>query len=102
MNRTLAACAALLVCGGWAAASAPPARVDYTRDIKPLLRERCYACHGVLKQKAGLRLDTAALIREGGNKGPSVIPHQPGDSLLLARVSEPKESRRMPPEGPPL
>src|SRR5262245_40979715 len=102
MNRTLAACAALLVCGGWAAASAPPARANYARDIKPLLRERCYACHGVLKQKGGLRLDTAALLREGGNTGPAVVPRQAEDSLLLDRVSEPKESRRMPPEGPPL
>ena len=32
--------------------------VDYAKDIKPLLKERCYACHGALKQKAGLRLDT--------------------------------------------
>ena len=36
-------------------ASADP--VDYERDVKPLLKARCYACHGGLKQKAGLRLD---------------------------------------------
>ena len=35
--------------------------VDYVRDVKPILRERCYACHGALKQKAKLRLDTVAL-----------------------------------------
>jgi hypothetical protein len=32
--------------------------VDYLRAIKPLLRDRCYVCHGALKQKNQLRLDT--------------------------------------------
>src|SRR5262249_5888289 len=36
--------------------------VDYSRDVKPILAKRCVACHGVLKQKAGLRLDTAARV----------------------------------------
>ena len=31
---------------------------DYARDVKPLLTRRCYACHGALKSKARLRLDT--------------------------------------------
>src|SRR5213080_2881695 len=101
MKRSLAACVALLAAGPLDAA-APVVAVDYARDIKPLLRERCYACHGVLKQKGGLRLDSAALLREGGNTGPAVVPGQVDDSLLLDRVCEPKESRRMPPEGPPL
>src|SRR5215217_1746223 len=34
--------------------------VDYARTVKPLLRQRCYGCHGAVKQKAGLRLDTGA------------------------------------------
>ena len=29
--------------------------VDYVRDVKPILKERCYACHGALKQESGLR-----------------------------------------------
>jgi hypothetical protein len=44
--------------------------VDYLKQVKPLLRERCYACHGPLKQKAGLRLDTAALAIKGGGFRP--------------------------------
>ena len=31
--------------------------VDFGRDIKPFFKERCYACHGAVKQNAGLRLD---------------------------------------------
>ena len=47
--------------------------VDYIRSIKPLLRERCYTCHGALKQQSGLRLDTGAKIRQGGDNGPAVV-----------------------------
>src|SRR4051794_32406944 len=42
-----------------------PTAVDYLRDVKPLLSKHCYACHGALKQKAGLRLDTASMMRKG-------------------------------------
>ena len=41
-------------------------RVDYLTQIKPLLRERCFSCHGALKQRAGLRLDTVQLMVRGG------------------------------------
>jgi hypothetical protein len=61
--------------------------VDYLKQVKPLLRERCYACHGPLKQKAGLRLDTAALAIKGGDSGSAVKPGDAAGSLLLERVS---------------
>ena len=69
-------------------------RADYSTQIKPLLRERCYACHGALKQEADLRLDTVeamkkAAVLEAGNVD---------GSLILARVSDPNPSSRMPPE----
>jgi hypothetical protein len=73
--------------------------VDYTRDIKPILKERCYACHGALKQKAALRLDTVSAMTKGGKTGPAVTRGKPGDSLLVERVCDPDESTRMPPEG---
>lgn len=76
--------------------------VDYARDVKPILKERCYACHAVLKQQGKLRLDSVAFLRKGGKHGPAVIPGKPGDSLLLERVCDAEESTRMPPEGKPL
>lgn len=78
------------------------AEVDYQRDIKPILHERCFACHGALKQEGNLRLDTAALARQGGDSGVAIAPGQPDTSLLLARISAAEESERMPPEGQPL
>ncbi|MBL9131550.1 MAG: PSD1 domain-containing protein, partial [Verrucomicrobiaceae bacterium] len=68
------------------------AAVDYARDIKPLLQERCYACHGALKQKAGLRLDTVALLKTGGDNGDAT-------QHLLERLTTTDKSDRMPPEG---
>lgn len=81
------------------------ARVDYAAQIKPLLKERCYACHGALKQEGGLRLDTAVLIRQGGDSGSAVVVSEPPEnSLIIQRVSATDLSFRMPPEheGEPL
>ena len=76
--------------------------VDYMRRIKPVLQARCYACHGVLKQEAGLRLDTAALALKGGEAGPVIKPDDVESGSLLRRVSSSDEAERMPPEGEPL
>ena len=76
--------------------------VDYVRDIKPILRDRCYACHGALKQKGKLRLDTRSLAVTGGRSGTAIKPGDSAASLLLERVSASDESSRMPPEGKPL
>ena len=83
------------------AGRAAEGRVDYQTQIKPILRARCYACHGALKQKAGLRLDTAALAIKGGDSGAAITPGD-GESLLLTRVTAADEVERMPPEGEPL
>lgn len=71
---------------------------DYPSKVKPLLKARCYACHGSLKQEAGLRLDTAELIRLGGDSGEAISPGKATDSLLLERISTSDLSLRMPPE----
>ena len=76
--------------------------VDYGQQIKPVLRERCYACHGALKQQAKLRLDTAALAIKGGESGTAVDVANAAGSLLLTRVTSHDEAERMPPEGEPL
>ncbi|WP_395743323.1 PSD1 and planctomycete cytochrome C domain-containing protein [Prosthecobacter sp.] len=65
----------------------PLLAVDYTKDIKPLLKERCVSCHGTVKQKGDLRLDAGALI--------SKDVHQE----LLQRIAATDQDERMPPEG---
>ncbi len=73
--------------------------VNYTAQVKPLLATKCFACHGALKQEAGLRLDAAQLIRAGGDSGPVITPGNAQDSVLLHRVAAADLSERMPPEG---
>lgn len=75
---------------------------DYEQTIKPLLAQRCYACHGVLKQEANLRLDTGAAIRQGGDSGPAVVPESADASEILKRITSTELDQRMPPEGEPL
>jgi hypothetical protein len=74
----------------------------YSKEVKPVLARRCVSCHGVLKQKAGLRLDTAAAILKGGENGPAVKPKAADQSLLVERVVATDATERMPPEGEPL
>lgn len=73
---------------------------DYLRDIKPLLRAKCYACHGAIRQKGGLRLDAGQLVLKGNKNGPVVVPGKPDDSSLVAVITtHGKERPLMPPEG---
>jgi hypothetical protein len=75
---------------------------DYERDIKPILRERCYSCHGGVKQKGGLRLDAGVLIHKGGEDGPAILAGRGAESALVKRVLSHDDDERMPPEGKPL
>jgi Protein of unknown function (DUF1549)/Protein of unknown function (DUF1553)/Planctomycete cytochrome C len=79
------------------------AAIDYSREIKPVLSKHCYACHGALKQKAGLRLDTAAFIKEGGDSGSAIEPGSSAESLIVDAVTG-SDGWQMPPEneGSPL
>jgi hypothetical protein len=73
--------------------------IDYLRDIRPLLATKCGACHGALKQQAGLRLDAGELIRKGGEDGPVIVPGKADESRLMQRVTVADPAERMPPEG---
>ena len=72
---------------------------DYLREIKPLFKERCFACHGALQQKSNLRLDSAVSMRKGGDGGPAIVAGQPDQSPLIERIAATDLSVRMPPEG---
>ena len=74
----------------------------YLNQVKPLLKTKCFACHGAVKQEADLRLDTGKLIRTGGDSGPTIDPADVDQSLLLQRITATDSSERMPPEGTAL
>ncbi|WP_235963692.1 DUF1553 domain-containing protein [Tautonia rosea] len=97
-----------LLLGMLLAAVQPVVRADdaglaaYEGQIRPLLKERCYACHGALKSQAGLRLDTVAAMLDGGDSGPAIEPGDSEFSPLVERILEHDDALRMPPEGEPL
>jgi len=65
-------------------AGAADAKVEFNRDVRPILSEHCYACHGPDKnqRKAKLRLDE----RESATKNGAVVPGKPDDSELVLRI----------------
>ena len=77
-------------------------KVDFNREVRPILSENCFSCHGLDEQKSGLRLDFAPFARKGGNSGnPAVPPGNPEASELLKRVTDNGDDR-MPPKGESL
>ena len=74
-----------------------PTKVDYASQIKPILVKNCVSCHGVEKQKGGLRLDAGASIIKGGNSGPILIPGKSNESKILHAVEGKDPETRMPP-----
>ena len=77
-------------------------RVDFQREIQPLLIKHCGSCHGDSKQEGGLRLDTSSGIRKGGASGESLLSGEPESNELYRRVTSKEENFRMPKDAPPL
>ncbi len=96
------AAAALLLAPTPAGARAAQAdsHVDFNRDIRPILSENCFACHGPdkNKRKSGLRLDTKeGAYGAGKSEKIAIVPGKPDKSELMARLTSTDEEQRMPP-----
>jgi len=73
-----------------------PARVDFARDVLPILRQNCVPCHGSAQQSSGMRLDRKSVVI--GRRG--VVPGSSDNSLLFHRISGNAFGLQMPPTGP--
>src|SRR5262245_11221330 len=99
--RLVVSCCVLGLC--WAS-GAPESRADdrvlFNRDIRPILSENCYKCHGPDKnqRKAGLRFDKAegAVAKLESGRG-AIVPGKAAESELLARITSADEGLHMPP-----
>jgi mono/diheme cytochrome c family protein len=82
-------------------ASGATADISYNRDIRPILSDNCFACHGPdsASRKANLRLDSfeaATAARPDGR--PAIVPGKPGESEAILRVLTDDVDEVMPPE----
>jgi hypothetical protein len=69
----------------------------FEKKVRPLLVENCHSCHGVEKQKAGLRLDSRAAALKGSDEGPVIVPGEPEKSKIVAAIRYQGELK-MPPK----
>ncbi len=95
---SIAAAAVLLGLG----ASGPAAGPDFNQEIRPILSRNCFKCHGPDDEarKAGLRLDRReTAVRETESGSVPIVPGQPDQSELIARINANDASERMPPRS---
>ena len=103
------ACSLALVAVGFAAAPATdagakpaesPAVVDYGRQIRPILSNNCFKCHGPdeNERKGGLRLDLGeSALKPADSGSAAIVPGRPFESALVARISATAADELMPP-----
>ena len=72
------------------AAEAPAGIALFEAKIRPVLIRECYSCHsaGAKSIKGGLRLDSRAAVRAGGESGPILVPGKPEESFLYQRIRD--------------
>ena len=75
-------------------------KVDFAKDVQPILEQKCYSCHGDTVQQSGLRLDRRQNALRGGDYGPVINIGNSADSKLIKRVANGDGGLQMPPTGP--
>lgn len=92
----MAKCTLGLLFGGLLATGSEAAKIDFNRDIRPVLSDKCYACHGPAekKVKGGFR----ASDREQAIKSGAIVPGKPEESSLVERIFATDHDEIMPPE----
>ena len=78
--------------------SAHAGDLRYNRDVRPILADACFRCHGPAAKKAGLRLDSPEVALKPTESGArAVVPGKPAESELVARIFSSDDDERMPP-----
>ena len=81
------------------AASGAPAKVDFSHQIVPILREHCGECHTGDKKKGSFSMNDRASLLAGGESGKAVLPGNSAKSLLIAAITSKDPDKQMPPKG---
>ncbi|MCA9257742.1 MAG: DUF1549 domain-containing protein, partial [Planctomycetales bacterium] len=99
-GRLAAALTLALTAGTQLASGEPSGEPNYARDVRPILTDKCYQCHGPDEgsREAGLRFDqqeaTFAELESGAR---AIVPHDPEASELLTRIETDDADLQMPP-----
>jgi hypothetical protein len=98
--KSCGAAIAIAVVAAATVVSAADDRVQFNRDIRPILSDKCFFCHGpdANKREADLRLD----VREAALDAGAIVAGAPDESELLRRVMSDDPDERMPPESSKL
>jgi hypothetical protein len=75
--------------------------VTYEKDIRPILENSCFRCHGDQRPRGGLRLNSLEALLKGSEDGPVVKPGSSKDSPLVIAVAQIDEDTAMPPKRRP-
>lgn len=93
----------MLVAAPLAAQTAlPPAakqKIDFIRDVEPILAQKCHSCHGDGATQAGLNLRRRQNAMRGGDYGPVILPGNSAASKLIKRLVNGDGGMQMPPTG---
>lgn len=88
---------------GFALWPSQTARIDFNRQIRPILNNNCLSCHGGVKKNGGLSMlfqeEALAPAKSGKH---AIVPFHPEQSELLHRITHHDPEERMPPEADPL
>jgi WD40 repeat protein len=96
-------CSILPICAGAAVKPIPISKikhagpVDFEKEVLPILKQNCLACHNQTKAKGSLILETPQSILKGGDTGPAVLPDKPGESLIVQAAAHLDPDLEMPP-----
>ncbi len=89
-----------MFCGAGIHVAAAAAALEFNRDIRPILSDKCYHCHGpdAVAKKIPLRLDSEAAAKAdlGGGRH-AIVDGHPESSQLIRRITAPNAAMRMPP-----
>ncbi|REK17597.1 MAG: DUF1549 domain-containing protein [Planctomycetota bacterium] len=99
LSTRCAAALLILLLSGAASAAGEEARVEFDRDIRPLLAQKCLLCHGPdsSARQADLRLDLESSAKAPRDDGAAVVAGRPQQSGVIRRITSDDESERMPP-----
>jgi ankyrin repeat protein len=73
--------------------------VNYEQEVRPILANRCFGCHGPRQQQSGLRLDLRQNALRGGDYGVVIVPGKSVESKLIQRLIGSDAGLQMPPTG---